>query len=164
MYRRILVTGVTIAAIAGAGGTALALSGSDQSTSGTPSATSSSSPAKAGKQNQKNHKNHSGHGNKMLRRLAHGQIVVKGKDGKFVTHDLIRGTVTSVSATSITVQAPDKKTETFAVTKDTKVRVRENGKGAAATISKVAKGDNVLVAGTGTSKYTALHVIDVKGR
>ena len=69
-----------------------------------------------------------------------------------------------MSATSITVQAADKKTRPSRCTKDTKVRVRENGKGAAATISKVAKGDNVLVAGTGTSKYTALHVVDVKGR
>jgi hypothetical protein len=100
----------------------------------------------------------------MLRRLAHGQFVVKGKDGRFETHDIIRGTVTAVSATSITVQAQDKKSETFAVTKDTKVRVRDKGKGAASTISKVAKGDRVMVAGTGTSALTAKHVVDVKGR
>jgi Domain of unknown function (DUF5666) len=155
MYRKVLITGVTAAAIVGAGGTALALSGSDQ-TSGTPSNTTSSAPAKAGKHDHK--------GNRMLRRLAHGQFVVKGKDGKFETHDIIRGTVTAVSATSITVQAQDKKSETFAVNKDTKVRVRDNGKGAASTISKVAKGDRVMVAGTGTSSLTAKHVVDVKGR
>jgi hypothetical protein len=155
MYRKVLITGVTAAAIVGAGGTALALSGSDQ-TSGTPSSTTSSAPAKAGK--------HDHRGNRMLRRLAHGQFVVKGKDGRFETHDIIRGTVTAVSATSITVQAQDKKSETFAVTKDTKVRVRDKGKGAASTISKVAKGDRVMVAGTGTSALTAKHVVDVKGR
>ncbi len=157
MYRKVLITGVTAAAIVGAGGTALALSGSDQ-TSGTPSATSSSSPAKAGKHD------HKGRGAKVLRRLAHGQFVVKGKGGTFETHDIIRGTVTAVSATSVTVQAPDKKSETFAVNKDTKVRVRDNGKGAASTISKVAKGDHVMVAGTGTTSLTAKHVVDVKGR
>jgi hypothetical protein len=155
MYRKVLITGVTAAAIVGAGGTALALSGSDQ-TSGAPSGATSSAPAKAGKHDHK--------GNRMLRRLAHGQFVVKGKDGKFETHDIIRGTVTAVSATSITVQAQDKKSETFAVNKDTKVRVRDNGKGAASTISKVVKGDRVMVAGTGTSSLTAKHVVDVKGR
>lgn len=155
MYRKVLITGVTAAAIVGAGGTALALSGSDQ-TSGTPSATTSSAPAAAGKHDHK--------GRRMLRRLAHGQFVVKGKDGKFETHDIIRGTVSAVSATSITVQSADGKSETFAVNKDTLVRVRDNGKGAASTISKVAKGDHVLVAGTGTSSLTAKHVVDVKGR
>ena len=68
-----------------------------------------------------------------------------------------------MSATSITVQAADKKSETFAVTKDTKVRVRDNGKAADSTISKVAKGDHVVVAGTGTSSFSAKHVVDVKG-
>jgi hypothetical protein len=154
MYRKILISGVTAAAIVGAGGTAIALSGSDTPPPGAPAAaTKSSAPAQPGK-----------HGHGLLRRLAHGQFVVKGKNGTFETHDIIRGTVTSVSATSITVQAPDKKSETFAVTKDTKVRVRDNGKGAPSTISKVAKGDHVMVAGTGTSTLTAKHIVDVKGR
>jgi hypothetical protein len=165
MYRKVLISGVTAAAIIGAGGTALALTGSD-STAGTPSATSSSAPshAKAGHAKGKDGKAKKGGKAKILRRLAHGQFVVKGKDGKFVTHDLITGTVTSVSSSSITVQAADKKSETFSVSKATKVRVRQDGKGAASTIAKVAKGDHVAVAGVGASKYAALHVVDVKGK
>jgi phosphoheptose isomerase len=42
------------------------------------------------------------------------------------------------------------------------VRVRTAGKGGSSTIASVAKGDHVLVAGTGTSTITAKHVIDVK--
>jgi hypothetical protein len=148
MYRRILVGGVTAAAIVGAGGTAIALTGSD-STSGTPSTASSASshPGKAKA--------------KRLHNLVHAQMVRKGKDG-FVTHTVINGTVTAVSATSITVQAADKQSETFVVTKDTKVRLRTGGKGAASSIDKVAKGDHVVAAGTGTSTITAKHVVDIK--
>lgn len=157
MYRKVLIGGVTAAAIIGAGGTALAVSGTDS-----PAAPSGSTAKQGTHQKADGNKKHGGK-HKMLRHLEHGQFVTRGKDGKTVTHDLIQGTATSVSATSITVQAADKKSETFAVTKDTKVRVRDNGKPAASTISKVAKGDHVVVAGTGTSKYTALHVVDLKG-
>jgi hypothetical protein len=152
MYRRILLGGVTAAAIVGAGGTAIALTGSDN-TNGTPSTTTAAPghPAK-GKGKGKG---------KMLRNLAHAQIVRKGKDG-FVTHTLINGTVTAVSATSITVQAADKKSETFVVDKDTKVRLRTSGKGAESSIDKVAKGDHVVAAGTGTATITAKHVVDIK--
>jgi hypothetical protein len=152
MYRRVLLGGVTAAAIVGAGGTALAVTGSDSTTAGTPTATSTSSPAGHGKAKGKA---------KILRRLQHAQIVTKGKNG-FVTHDLIKGTVTAVSPTSITVQAADKKSETFSITSDTKVRMRTKGKGAASSIDKVAKGDHVVVAGTGTTTFTAKHVVDVK--
>jgi hypothetical protein len=154
MYRRILLGGVTAAVIVGAGSTALALTGSD-STNGTPtstSATTSSAPAHPGKAKGDR---------KLLRRLAHAQIVTRGKNG-FVTHTLINGTVTAVSATSITVQAADKTSDTFVVDKDTKVRVRTNGHGAASSIDKVAKGDHVAVAGTGTSTITAKHIVDIK--
>jgi hypothetical protein len=60
------------------------------------------------------------------------------------------------------VQAADKKSETFVISKDTKVRMRTSGKGAASSIDKVAKGDHVVVAGTGTTTLTAKHVVDVK--
>jgi ABC-type oligopeptide transport system substrate-binding subunit len=155
MYRRILLGGVTAAVILGAGGTALALTGSN-STDGTASTTSATSTAatQPGKAKAKGQ-------TKLLRKVAHAQIVRKGKDG-FVTYTLIKGTVTSVSATSITVQAEDKKSETFSVNKDTKVRMRTNGKGAASSIDKVATGDRVLAVGTGTSTITAKRIVEVK--
>ena len=151
MYRRILIGGVTAAAIVGAGGTALAVSGSD-TTAGTPATAATAATQQAARAKGKH---------PLLRRMVHAQIVTKGKNG-FVTHNLIKGTVTAVSATSITVQAADKSSETFIVTKDTLVRVRSNGKGAASSIDKVAQGDHVLVAGTGTSTVTAKRVVDIK--
>jgi hypothetical protein len=154
MYRKILIGGVTAAAIVGAGGTALALSGSDTTTSGNP-VTAAATQNLAQVQAAGKHKH------RLLRGLSHAQIVTKGKDG-FVTHNLIKGSVTAVSATSITVQAADKTSEKFVINKDTKVRVRSNGKGAASSIDKVAVGDQVTVAGTGTSTITAKHVVDVK--
>jgi hypothetical protein len=150
MYRRVVLTGVTAAVILGAGGTALALTGSD-STNGSPS-TASTAAAHHGKAKGRA---------KLLHNVAHAQIVRKGKNG-FVTHTIVNGTVTAVSATSVTVQAADKKSETFVVNKDTKVRVRTKGKGAASSISKVAKGDHVVATGTGTSTITATFVVDVK--
>jgi preprotein translocase subunit YajC len=169
MYRKILLGGVTAAAIVGAGGTALALTGSDTPSPGAGSSTSTATPhpgkaAKAGK-----HKNGS-----ILRRLQHGQFVTKGKNGTFVTHDLITGTVTAVSANSITVQAADKKSETFSVAKSTVVRERTiaakpatgkrpKAKAAASSIGKIAKGDRVVVSGTGTSSYAAKRIVEIKG-
>lgn len=158
MYRKILVGGVTAAAILGAGTAALATTGSD-TVSGTPAATSSSSPAPATHAKAKNGKGkHS-----PLRHAAHAKITVKTKKG-YVTRDLINGTVTAVSSTSITVQSGDKTTETFVVGKTTKVVARAATKGAkptASTIAKVAKGQHVIVTGTGTSKLAAKHIVDL---
>jgi hypothetical protein len=155
MYRRILIGGVTAAAIVGAGGTALALTGSDETIPGSPTATSAKAQLGPGMKGMKIGKG------KLLRRIEHAQIVTKGQSGP-VTHNLINGTVTAVSPTSITVQAADHESVTFAITTDTKVRVRTANKGGSSTIASVAKGDHVLVAGTGTSTITAKHVIDVK--
>jgi len=146
MYRNVLVGGLTAAAILGAGGTALALTGSDGSSG------SGSSHSAAG---------HVGGKARLLRRLSHAEIVTRNAQG-FVTHELIKGTVTAVSSSSITVQAADKTSETFTVNGDTKVRVRSGGKGAASSIDKVATGDQVFVAGVGASTPTAKHVIDIK--
>jgi hypothetical protein len=152
MVRRILIGGVTAAAIIGAGGTALALTGS----SAAPDPVASQATTAA-------HSSPAGHHKRprLLRRLSHAQIVVRAHGG-FVTHDLIRGTVTKVSPTAITVQAKDKTTETFTLDQRTKYRTRTNGKGADSTVAAIHVGDHVGVAGTGTSTKTAKHVVDVK--
>jgi len=152
MYRNVLVGGLTAAAILGAGGTALALTGSDGS-SGSGQPVSSVAQLAGGKAG-------AGRG-RLLKRLVHAQIVTR-KGNTFVNHDLIKGTVTEVSSTSITVQAADKTSETFVVNGDTKVRVRKAGHGAAGAIGDVAKGDQAFVAGTCTSTLTAKHVVDLK--
>ena len=58
----------------------------------------------------------------LIGRGMHGEWVVKGKDGKPVTLETIRGTVTAVGPTSVTVKAEDGFTETFTTNSDTKVR------------------------------------------
>jgi hypothetical protein len=153
MFKKILIAGGTAALIIGLGTAAFAESGS---TTGTPSPTSTtSSTAKAA----------AGRGDGSLGKLANraisGQFVTKGKDGTFVTHDLERGTVTSVSSTSIVVKAADNTSQTFVVTSATKVRVRASGaaKGATGTIAQVTTGKDVLVLGTGTSPVTATYIV-----
>ena len=94
-----------------------------------------------------------GHGKRSeLKRALHATWVTR--DGKsstsFVTHDAIRGQVTAVSATSITVKAADNVSQTYTVNSSTKVHTRADGKGKAGTISEVKSGDKVLVVGTGT--------------
>lgn len=148
MWKKIAIAGGVCAAVAGIGTAAVATSGSS-TTPGTPTSPTSAS-AKA--------KDHGAA--KALRRALHAQWVTKDKDNKFVTHDAIRGTVSAVSATSITVLAEDKTSQTFTVNADTKVRVRTNGKGAKATISQVHSGDKALVIGTGTTSLTAKGIVD----
>jgi hypothetical protein len=58
----------------------------------------------------------------LARRAVHGDVVVKAKDGTFVTVTFDRGTVTAASDTSVTVQRPDtSQPVTLAVNADTKV-------------------------------------------
>jgi hypothetical protein len=150
MWKKIAIACGVCVAIAGAGSAALATSGTSAPS---PSSTSSSAPSAPGKAAGK-HKNKDA-----LRHAVHAQWVTKAKGGTFVTHDAIRGSVTAVSPTSITVAAADKKSETFHVTSATKVRIRTNGKGAKGTIGQVHTGDTALVVGTGTSSLTARGIV-----
>ena len=148
MWKKIAIAGGVCAAVAGIGTAAVATSGSS-TTPGTPTA---ATPAAAGAKD---------HGAaRALKHALHAQWVTKDKDNKFVTHDAIRGTVSAVSPTSITVLAEDKTSQTFTVNADTKVRVRANGKGAKATIGQVHSGDKALVIGTGTTTLTAKGIVD----
>jgi hypothetical protein len=102
-----------------------------------------------------------------LERALHAQWVTRkpGSPNTFVTHSAIRGEVSAVSATSITVKALDGVSQTYAVTGSTKVHLRKagNGKGhggTPGTIGDVHTGDQVAVAGTGTTSLTAEHIVD----
>lgn len=151
MWKKIAIGGAVAAATLGIGTAALATSGT--TTSGSPSPSSTSAPA-GGK--------HAA-GRALARRALHGQWVT-GKAGSttYTTHDEIRGVVTAVTPTSITVKAMDNVSQTYAVNSDTKVRLRTAGKGAPSTFSQVKTGDHVFVIGTGTSTLTATGVLDVK--
>jgi preprotein translocase subunit YajC len=135
MYRKIAVAGVTAAAILGVGTAAMAASGSS-GTSGSGSRAS----------HQKGHHQRPA---KTLRHGLHGELVTKSKDG-YVVHSGIRGTVTSVSATAITVKAADGYSQTLSLSKQTKVRERPasgKGKGTKGTVADLKSGDKVAVIG-----------------
>jgi hypothetical protein len=93
----------------------------------------------------------------MLRAL-HATWVTEGASGP-VTHQAVRGDVTAVSKSAITVEAKDGFSETFAVVAVTRVRVRSNGKGADATVGSVTVGARALVTGVGATNPTARLVV-----
>lgn len=182
MWKTIGAVGATAVIIGGAGTAAYAASGtpapapaaaSASHTPGvaTPPTTEADQSARPGKHHARNR----------IRRAVHASWVTESKKDKtFTTHEAIRGQVTAVSLTSITVRAADNATETFVVNPATKVwthvrRTAEDKAAAAASpsagrpasrtaasISDVARGDLVFVGGTGTTTLTALRVIDIK--
>jgi hypothetical protein len=109
------VAGVAAAGVLGTAGVAAATS-NDSTPAPSASAAPSSSPPAADHPRAKRAKR------ALIGRGMHGEWVVKGKDGKPVTLETIRGTVTAVGPSSLTVKAEDGFTETFATNSDTKVR------------------------------------------
>jgi hypothetical protein len=109
--------GVVAAGVFGTAGLAAATS-NDSTPAPAASAAPSASPGTTGGKTEKR---------KKIRRAAivrgmHGEWVVKGKDGKPVTLETIRGEVTAVGPTSVTVKADDGFTETFTANSDTRVK------------------------------------------
>lgn len=169
---------VAAGAILATGVTGLALA--DDQTAPAPSASSSagaandsaprSAPGMGGRGMDARHDGPGGgmHGMRgpgPLGEALHGELVVKAEDGTISTVRQVRGTVTAVSSTSITVEAEDGYTATFAITADTEVRVGLPQRGAdpqesTSTIADVAVGDVAHVHGTVSgSTATASHVM-----
>lgn len=128
--RVIAGSAVAAAGIAGAGlaaGVALADPGP-----ATPAPTPSASPQAAA------HSKHKGKhdGAVGAKHMLHGEFVTKAKTG-YATFDTQQGSITAVSATSVSLKSADGFTATYAVTADAKVR--KNGAGA--TITEVKTGD-----------------------
>ena len=162
MWKKIAIGGTVAAAILGVGTASLAVTGDTPTTAGT----GSSAPGFAAPNGAPGHRHgHPGLGRELAGRTLHGQFVTRDPKTKaFVTHDVIHGTVTAVSATSITVKAADNVSFTYTVNGDTAVRMHTAGKRGAGTksaIGNVKSGDKVLVLGTGTSApYVAKHIVD----
>lgn len=142
MWKKVAIVGAVAAAIVGSGAAALATSGG----SSLPPPSSPAAGVKATK----------ARGLGVLRGALHGTWVTRdGKSGgSFVQHDSIRGQVTEVSATSITVKAADGVSMVFLVDSSTKVRVKSG-----TAIGDVHDGDQVGVLGTGSSTMTATRVV-----
>jgi hypothetical protein len=161
MWKTIAIAGATAVVIGGAGTAAMAASGtptpavsgptsSSASLNATNGSPTSSDKAAARKRMAVNR----------LRGAVRATWVSADKTGTFTTHEAIRGQVTAVSATSITVKAADSVSETYLLNSGTKVHSRATK--AAASISDVKIGDRVLVAGTGTTTLTAVRVVEAK--
>jgi len=86
---------------------------------------------------------------------VHGQFVVPKSGGGFQTVDTQRGSVTAVSATSITVKSADGFVKTYQVVSSTNVDAQRNG------ISSVKTGHQVVVTATVSgSTATAVSILD----
>jgi len=116
------VAGVAAAGVLGTAGVAAATS-NDSTPAPTASAAPSTSAAPSDRPKAKRARR------ALIGRGMHGEWVVKGKDGKPVTLETIRGTVTAVGSSRLTVKAEDGFTETFATNSDTKVRGGANALG-----------------------------------
>ena len=175
LKKAVVIAGLSAAALGVGGGVAWAASSGTAgaavapaaavSTSAAPSSSSTgASSPEANKAHPDKHGMLGKHGKKVDRalwnRVAHAQWTAKDKTGAFITHDAIRGTVTAVSPTSITVKAADATSQTYAVTATTKVHRKGDAKGKPGTIAEVKVGDEAGVLGTGTSTLTANRILD----
>ena len=95
----------------------------------------------------------------LLTRLEHGTIVVKGPQGKPLTLVIARGTVSSVSPSSVTVTSADQVATTYAITLVTKVRQRGTG---LTTASSVVSGAVEVVGVQHGSTDTARRIVIAK--
>lgn len=120
----------------------------------TPTTTPGAAPGAAGQGDKDNRR---GLRARMLRAL-HGTWVTESKSGP-VTHQAVRGEVTAVTATSITVKAKDGFSLTYTVGTDAKVRERSRGKGTDSTIGAVKVGAKALVTGVGATNPRARLVV-----
>ena len=93
-----------------------------------------------------------------LLRALHATWVTQDTNGT-VTHQAIRGEVTAVSSTSITVRAKDGFSLTYAVTADTRVRARAGGAGSHSSIGAVKVGSKALVSGVGAATNPTARIV-----
>jgi hypothetical protein len=141
-------------------GVASAVSDPSPTSTASPSATTPSAPNGQGN-------NHQGHGRRggfprahglLGQRIEHGEVTIKGPDGKPVVWDVQRGQVTAVSATSITVKSEDGFTATWTVTADTSVRIDKDKK----SIGDIKTGSTVGIAGKKVGATATATVIGSK--
>jgi hypothetical protein len=144
-WRRVIATGVTVVAVLGGAGLAGAAS-----SAGTPAsaatATAYQSPAPV-------HPGSGGMGGPVP--ILHGQAVLSKPGGGYQTVDYQRGSVTAVSAGSITLKSTDGFTQSYGITGTTIVGAHRDG------ISSVKPGNTASVIATVSGKtITATRIID----
>jgi hypothetical protein len=159
-----IFAGVAATALAGGAGVAYAAtqSGSPVAASTTSQSVASPSPSPSATPATPGHHKFVGPGIGAIGGIAgiggavHGQLTVPKSGGGYQTVDVQRGTVTAVSATSISVKSADGYTATYAVTGSTEVNAESAGIGAVKT------GDSVFVTATASGgSATASNVTDI---
>src|SRR4051812_19993232 len=120
MLKRNLAVLVLAAALVGGGAVAWAQTGDSSPSAPAPSISTTAAPNGQTRQGVPKGRNARAAG--ILGRVVHGDLVVRGKDGKFenVTYD--RGTLDGVSGDTLTITRPDGKKVSLKLTSDTKFR------------------------------------------
>ena len=149
------VAGVAAAGVLGTAGVAAATSQTSSPAPAASSAPSTSAPAPADKDKHKGKKAHARRA--AIGRGMHGEFVVKGKDGRPVTLVTIRGQVTAVTPTGVTVKAEDGFTATFATNADTKVRGADTK-----SLADVKVGATIAVIGVKSGNTTTARTVLVR--
>lgn len=129
-----LATAVAVASLGAVAGTAFAATPSNSGSNASPSA-----PNGQGKAQDRP--------GRLARRAVHAEVIVKTKTG-YKTYDIDRGTLNSVSTSSISITRPDGPTVTANVNGQTKFRGKSE--------SQLAKGDEVVVVQTGGTAVSVL--------
>jgi hypothetical protein len=147
------VAGVVAAGVLGTAGVAAATSNDS-----TAAPAASAAPAPSGSAAPKaDHPKAKRAKRALVGRGMHGEWVVKGKDGKPVTLETVRGTVSAVSPSSVTVKAEDGFTATFATNSDTKVRG-----GGADSLGDVKAGATAAMVGVKVGNTTTARTVLVR--
>jgi hypothetical protein len=156
MWTKVATAGAVGAIVGGAGMAALATTGSS---GGTPSSSPAPSSSSAPSYPRGDRDWGLGRGARLgkLSQLEHAEWVTR-EGSSNVTHDAVKGTATSVSASSITAKAADGFTLTFTVDSNTSVLIRGHG---TTLISGVHTGDDVLIVGVKSgSTLNAQRIVD----
>ena len=152
-----IVGGVATAGIVGTAGVAAATAAPSPSGSPPPATTSSapSTPDReaAGERGEKHRRL------AKLGRRIHGEWVAKTRDGTYVTVVAVRGEVTAVSESSITVKAEDGFTATYSIDAETVVKGKDVD-----TIGDLKVGDSAGVVGAkGSGGALTARLVRVRG-
>ena len=160
MKKPVVILATALSTVALAGVVGIGVASADPTTSPSPGASATpggSATAKPGRVDKADKGAKGGHHAKgdLTRRALHGEVTFGGAKHKVV--DFQRGTVSAVSATSITVQSKDGYSATYVVDAKTKVRQAKEQ----ATMGDVKTGDKVRVVGVKDgSTVTATRIAD----
>ena len=135
---KIIVAGVSSAALAGGIGAGLAYADPTPTPSPSPTTSASPSASPTTKANPKERKERKG----LMAKALHGEVTLAGKKHRVVVFQ--RGPVDKISDTSITVKSKDGFTASYALTPETKVRKKK----ADLPLSDLKVGDRVRVVAT----------------